>query len=83
MASSCLIFGLLASILGISVDRRSGSAKGFILSVFCIGFYWLLVSLSVSLASDFPRHSNWLLWAPNMIFVILTLFFYRRLKIKK
>jgi len=76
-AAACLIFGVLGATLGSSVNRRSTASSGFVLSIICIILYWTSHTVVVSLVP----HSSWppavLLWLPNIVFALATLWLWR------
>lgn len=77
-AFSCFIFGLLGAVLGMSTNRRSGSSRGFILSVICMGTYWLMIAAFSSVASHPSVRSVYMLWIPNLIFLGVAALFYKK-----
>lgn len=75
----CIIFGFLGVALGISVNRRSASSKGFILSVLCLTMYWVLTAGCLTLAEK-ANGSIWLIvLAPDICFFIYTLILWKRM----
>lgn len=74
---SCLIFGFLGAVLGISANRRSIASKGFILSIICLTTYWLLLASSITLANKNPKLATPIMWAPNIMFVLVTAYLWR------
>ncbi len=76
---ACLIFGFLGVALGISVNRRSPSSKGFILSILCLTGYWVLTAGCLTLAEKANSHAWMIVLIPDVIFLIYTLFLWRRL----
>lgn len=78
IAFSCLIFGVLGATLGMSTNRRSGSSRGFILSVLCMGAYWLLIAVFSSVATLPLIHSAYVLWIPNLVFLFFAFLFFKK-----
>lgn len=78
IAASCLLFGFLGSALGSSVNRRSSASSGFIVSVICIISYWLVYVGMSNLGKKMILDPKIALWIPNLIFLLFTLWIWRR-----
>jgi lipopolysaccharide export system permease protein len=76
--ATCLLFGFLGSALGSSINRRSGSSVGFILSIVCIVVYFLLYAVSRNIAAKTSLPPAYILWVPNLICVSFTIWAWRR-----
>jgi lipopolysaccharide export LptBFGC system permease protein LptF len=77
LAASCLLFGFLGSALGSRAHRRSSASSGFVLTIFCIIFYWICYVGANTLAGKMVVHPNIALWAPNFLFLLVTLWAWR------
>lgn len=78
IAFSCLLFGFLGSSLGSQTNRRSNASSGFILSVICIIGYWILFVVANTLSKKMIAPPYVLIWLPNLIFLIVTVFSWRK-----
>lgn len=78
IAVSCLLFGFLGSSLGSQTNRRSSASSGFIISVICIISYWVFFVIANTLAKKQVASPALLIWMPNMIFAVATLFIWGR-----
>lgn len=78
IAASCLLFGFLGSALGSQTNRRSSASSGFIVSVICIITYWVLYVLCNNLAQKTSMEPSIALWIPNSIFLLLTIWAWRK-----
>lgn len=76
IAASCIIFGLLGACLGSRTNRRSSSSSGFVLSVICIVGYWVLYVIGTNMAIKGTAPAYISLWIPNVIFCVLTIYFW-------
>ncbi len=78
IAMSCLLFGFLGSSVGSSTNRRSNASSGFILSVICIISYWILFVVANTLSKKMFAPPFVLIWAPNVLFSLVTIYAWRR-----
>ncbi len=78
IAVSCLLFGFLGSSVGSKTNRRSNASSGFILSVICIIAYWILFVVANTLSKKMWAPPYILIWMPNLIFFIFTVFAWRK-----
>lgn len=77
LAASCLLFGFLGSALGSRTNRRSSASSGFVVSVICIIFYWVMYVVASNLSTKMVIHPTVALWLPNFLFLILTIWAWR------
>lgn len=76
-AFTVLSFALIAVPLGITVSRRETSANLGVALVLALSYYFL--SMLVQSLEDLPQiRPDLLLWLPNIIFVFVALWLYRR-----
>ncbi len=75
---ACLLFAILGCLLGINYQRRSGRGSGLVISLSIIVIYWVsfLVFESISRTTKYPS-SLWI-WAPNILFMLITLHLLRK-----
>lgn len=76
---ACVIFGFLGTALGSTVNRRTASSKGFIMSVLCIVVYWVMFAGSSSIAESNPSYAALMLWGPNILFSVFALYLWKQL----
>lgn len=78
LAFACLVFAVLGVAFGISTDRRSGKASGFIVAVGFIILYWVVyIAFEGSVRSE--QLPAWIgLWLPNLLFLAFGLFHLRK-----
>jgi lipopolysaccharide export system permease protein len=74
---SCLVFTLLAMPLGIQ-NRRSGKASGFSLSIAVILFYYVALSAFETLGERGVLAPVLACWAPNLIFLLLAAYLFKK-----
>lgn len=75
---SCLAFALMAVPLGITAHRRETS-MGFLISLLVAFGYFLFVIAADALRAKAYLHPEYLVWFPNVLFLLLGLFLFRRL----
>lgn len=75
LSLACIIFGFLGFSLGTKTNRRSGASSGFVLSVACIIGYWISYMIGFNLAKSI--HPT-MVWTPNILFLVLTAYMWRR-----
>ncbi len=75
---ACLAFALIAVPLGITAHRRETS-MGFLLSLLVAFFYFLFVIVADTLRSNPRVYPELLVWFPNVLFLALGLWMFRRL----
>jgi len=79
LALAAFAFAVVAVPLGIQVSRRETSANLGIALVLVIGYY--LLTVAVKLLDRHPEyHPDYLLWLPNVIFLSLGIWLFRRLE---
>lgn len=81
LAASCLAFGLLAIPLGIS-QRARGKSPALALTILVILFYYLFLAAGGALETAMPGVMEALLWAPNVIGILLAVWFLARSETK-
>lgn len=77
LAASCLAFGLLAIPLGIS-QRARGKSPALALTVCVILCYYLFLAAGGALESAMPGAMEAMLWAPNIVGIVLAGWFLAR-----
>ncbi len=75
---SCLAFTLMAVPLGITAHRRETS-MGFLISLVVAFSYFLFVIAADALRGNPSTHPEWLVWFPNVLFLAIGAFLFRRL----
>ncbi len=75
---ACLIFPFLAVPLGLAQRSRSKSAS-FIITAGTVFIYYLFLAVGQSVKSFSPHLAIAILWLPNLLFGILTLYVIRKL----
>lgn len=75
---SCLAFALIGVPLGVTAHRRETSI-GFAMGLIVAVAYFLFVIIGDTLRSNPKVHPELLVWAPNVLFLILGAFLFRRL----
>jgi lipopolysaccharide export system permease protein len=76
--ATCLLFGFLGASLGSSINRRSGSSIGFIMSIVCVVVYFLMYTTVRSIATKSSMNPMLILWVPNFLFFVFTAWSWRR-----
>jgi len=74
---SCFVFTLLAMPLGIQ-NRRSGKAAGFSLSIGILLFYYIVLSAFKTLGSKGIVAPVLACWGPNLAFLLLALYLFKK-----
>jgi lipopolysaccharide export system permease protein len=74
----CMIFGMLGVGLGTTTNRRSQKAGGMILCLGVVVSYWIIYVTAEGLARNGQVPPALAIWAPNFIFLILTIWAVRR-----
>ncbi|MGI8821202.1 MAG: LptF/LptG family permease [Chthoniobacterales bacterium] len=75
---SCLAFALIAVPLGVTAHRRETS-MGFLLSLVVAVFYFLFIIVADTLRATPRMHPELLVWFPNVLFLVLGAWMFRRL----
>ncbi len=75
---SCLVFALIAVPLGVTAHRRETSI-GFAMGLIVAITYFLFVIIGDTLRSNPKVHPELLVWLPNVLFLVLGTFLFRRL----
>lgn len=75
---SCMAFALMAVPLGITAHRRETSI-GFLLSIVVAFSYFLFIILADTLRNNPKVHPELLVWFPNVLFLVLGAWLFRRL----
>jgi lipopolysaccharide export system permease protein len=75
---SCLAFALIGVPLGVTAHRRETSI-GFAVGLIVAVSYFLFVILGDTLRSNPKLHPELLVWFPNLLFLVLGVFMFRRL----
>lgn len=75
---SCLAFALMAVPLGVTAHRRETS-MGFLISLVVAFSYFLFVIMADTLRTNPKVHPEILVWLPNVLFLVLGAWLFRRL----
>jgi lipopolysaccharide export system permease protein len=75
---SCLAFALIGVPLGVTAHRRETSI-GFAMGLIVAVTYFLFVIIGDTLRSNPSVHPELLVWLPNVLFLVLGAFLFRRL----
>jgi LPS export ABC transporter permease LptF len=75
---SCLAFALIGVPLGVTAHRRETSI-GFAMGLIVAVTYFLFVIIGDTLRSNPSLHPELLVWLPNVLFLVLGAFLFRRL----
>jgi lipopolysaccharide export system permease protein len=75
---SCLAFALIGVPLGVTAHRRETSI-GFAMGLIVAVTYFLFVIIGDTLRSNPALHPELLVWLPNVLFLVLGAFLFRRL----
>ena len=73
----CILFGLIGVPLGV-YSPRTGRAYGFIVGLFVILLYYVLFSFGRNLGGTGVAPPIVALWVPNLIFLVLSLYIFRK-----
>jgi LPS export ABC transporter permease LptF len=75
---SCLAFALIGVPLGVTAHRRETSI-GFLMSLVVAVVYFLFIIIADTLRSNPRLHPELLVWLPNILFIVLGAWLFRRL----
>src|SRR5229473_679152 len=75
---SCVAFALVGVPLGVTAHRRE-TTIGFLLSLVIAISYFLFVIIADTLRNNPKVHPELLVWFPNVLFIVLGAFLFRRL----
>jgi LPS export ABC transporter permease LptF len=75
---SCLAFALIGVPLGVTAHRRETSI-GFLMSLVVAVAYFLFIIIADTLRSNPALHPELLVWFPNVLFLVLGAWMFRRL----
>ena len=74
---ACLAFALVGVPLGIQ-NQRSGKAAGFAISIGVILVYYIMMSVGKTLAQKGIVHPALTVWAPDILFLLLGAYLFRK-----
>jgi LPS export ABC transporter permease LptF len=75
---ACIVFALVGVPLGITAHRRETSF-GFAVSLVIGVFYFLFIIVADTLRANAKLHPELLVWLPNLLFLVLGIWMFRRL----
>ena len=75
---SCLAFALVAVPLGVTAHRRETS-MGFLISLVVAFSYFIFIIMADTLRGNAGLHPELLVWVPNVLFLVVGAWFFRRL----
>jgi LPS export ABC transporter permease LptF len=75
---ACIVFALVGVPLGITAHRRETSF-GFAMSLVIGVFYFLFIIIADTLRTHAKLHPELLVWVPNVLFLVLGMWMFRRL----
>jgi LPS export ABC transporter permease LptF len=75
---ACVVFALVGVPLGITAHRRETSF-GFAASLVIAVFYFLFIIVADTLRANAKLHPELLVWFPNLLFIIVGVWMFRRL----
>jgi LPS export ABC transporter permease LptF len=75
---ACIVFALVGVPLGITAHRRETSF-GFAASLVIGIFYFLFIIIADTLRANAKLHPELLVWFPNLLFLVLGIWMFRRL----
>ncbi len=75
---SCMAFALMAVPLGVTAHRRETS-MGYLMSLLVAFSYFLFVIMADTLRGNARMHPELLVWFPNVLFLVLGAWMFRRL----
>ena len=75
---ACVIMAVLGTGFGASRQGRSGSGVGFGISVVIVFAYYVVMSMCRALGEAGAIWPSLAAWAPNLVFMIVAVFFARR-----
>ena len=77
LAASCLLFGIIGAPLGIK-SSRAGKSGGYVISLLLITIYFVSLILLQNLGAEGIINPVISVWIPNIIFLILAIYFSRK-----
>jgi lipopolysaccharide export system permease protein len=75
---SCVAFALIGVPLGITTHRRETSV-GFTTGLIVAVFYFLFIIIADTMRANPRVHPELLVWFPNVLFIVIGAFLFRRL----
>ncbi len=72
---ACLLFAFLGMPLGIT-NPRSGKSRGYVVGLTIILFYYIIMMVSKSLTEQGKLDPIWAAWAPNIVFLAFSSWFF-------
>lgn len=75
---ACIVFALVGVPLGITAHRRETSF-GFGVSLVIGIFYFLFIIIADTLRTHAKLHPELLVWVPNVLFLVIGIWMFRRL----
>ena len=75
---ACVAFAIIGVPLGVTAHRRETSI-GFAMGLIVAVAYFLFVIIADTLRGNPKVHPELLIWVPNVLFIILGAFLFRRL----
>jgi len=75
---ACIAFAIIGVPLGVTAHRRETSI-GFAMGLIIAVSYFLFVIIGDTLRGNPKMHPELLVWAPNVLFIVLGAFLFRRL----
>src|SRR3954451_3257608 len=75
---ACVVFALVGVPLGITAHRRETSF-GFAASLVVGVFYFLFIIIADTLRANAKLHPELLVWFPNLLFILIGIWMFRRL----
>ena len=79
---ACLVFALVGVPLGIQ-NQRSGKAAGFSISIGVILVYYIMMSAGKTLAQKGIVHPALTVWAPDILFLLLGSYLFRKTNLEQ
>src|SRR5260370_31175636 len=75
---ACVAFAIIGVPLGVTAHRRETSI-GFAMGLIVATTYFLFVIIGDTLRGNPQAHPELLVWLPNILFIVLVAFLFRRL----
>ena len=75
---SCVAFALIGVPLGVTTHRRETSV-GFATGLLVAIFYFLFIIIADTMRANPSIHPELLVWFPNVLFIVIGAFLFRRL----
>src|SRR6184192_4317842 len=75
---ACVAFAIIGVPLGVTAHRRETSI-GFAMGLIVAVAYFLFVIIADTLRGNPKVHTEFLIWVPNVLFIVLGVFLFRRL----